>query len=120
VTVSTSQAIPDPAQAASPATGPSSRLLKHAGLCKIRRHDFCQTALKSNGEGRHSNRGDQPLALTGVDRRQVTPIGSRRSERGPGENPVPLLTWTFWSGRPDLNRRPLDPQSRIRRLARSD
>jgi hypothetical protein len=38
-------------------------------------------------------------------------IGSRRSKRGPSVNSVPLLTWTFWSGRPDLNRRPLDPQS---------
>ena len=32
-------------------------------------------------------------------------------EKGPERNPEPLLTWTFWSGRPDLNRRPLDPQS---------
>src|SRR5712691_6890880 len=48
------------------------------------------------------------------------PIGSRRSKRGPSENPVPLLTWTFWSGRPDLNRRPLDPQARIRCLMRSE
>jgi hypothetical protein len=32
----------------------------------------------------------------------------------------PLLTWTFWSGRPDLNRRPLDPQARIRCLAWSE
>src|SRR5262249_23506414 len=32
-------------------------------------------------------------------------------EKGTGRSPEPLLTWTFWSGRPDLNRRPLDPQN---------
>ncbi len=61
-----------------------------------------------------------PTGSPSIDRRQVTPSGSRRSKRGPSENPVPLLTWTFWSGRPDLNRRPLDPQARMRCLGWSE
>ena len=70
----------------------------------------------------HGNEGTLPSlrGSPGIDRRQVTPPGSRRSKRGPSENPEPLLTWTFWSGRPDLNRRPLDPQARIRCLPRSE
>ncbi len=32
--------------------------------------------------------------------------------KGPGDNPVPLLTWTVWSERPDLNRRGCRPAGR--------
>jgi hypothetical protein len=39
----------------------------------------------------------------GIDRltgRQVTPVGFPEIGKGPSANPEPLLTWTFWSGRP--------------------
>src|SRR5262249_35778379 len=38
-------------------------------------------------------------------------------EKGHRQKPEPLLTWTIWSGRPDLNRRPLDPQTAARHPA---
>jgi len=63
---------------------------------------------------------DTPSRPRIVDRRQVTPDWLPKIEKGPRQEPEPLLTWTFWSGRPDLNRRPLDPQARIRRLTRSE
>ena len=41
-----------------------------------------------------------------------SPSGSRRSKRGPGpRSETPSDLPMHWSGRPDLNRRPLDPQS---------
>jgi hypothetical protein len=74
VTVSTSQAIPAPAQAASPATGPSPRLLKGAGPRKIRRHDSRHTTLSL------IEKAGIPILV--ISRWcQVTPIGSRLAGR---------------------------------------
>src|SRR5262249_25181078 len=55
--------------------------------------------------------GSPPDVRCGSTARRWLPDWLPKIEKGPGSKPVPLLTWTFWSGRPDLNRRPLDPQS---------
>jgi hypothetical protein len=44
---------------------------------------------------------------------ECLPAGSPKIEKEPRRLPEPLLTCTFWSGRRDLNPRPLDPQECI-------
>jgi hypothetical protein len=47
----------------------------------------------------------------GVRLGPVAPVMAPEDQKRPGPESGTSLTCNFWSGRPDLNRRPLDPQN---------